>query len=238
MQRFNVFLSQYRWDPPRLPRHPPHSTPILASTTSYLEVFATNIEPSWCPLVVSSMKQSEPLSGPGAGFPPPSPFPPHLNLNPAVLFNPFLASAYAHLSSGAGNCICVSSLCRYKHHNSGADSSVRKTAILDVSWLFDPLRSSQLWYGSRKTAKICSLPSHPSSFTGGTSSMSEIHPLKSKCFITCHGLSTHALRDDNTSRNFLNRRIGICWFHHIISETIGVVLVSCVTISLPQNLCN
>merc|ERR1719273_570541 len=42
------------------------------------------------------------LGGPGAGFPPPSPFPPHLNLNPAVLFNPFLASAYAHLSSGAG----------------------------------------------------------------------------------------------------------------------------------------
>ena len=66
----------------------------------------------------------------------------------------------------------------------------------------------------------------------------EIHPLQSKCFITCHGLSTHALRDDNTSRNFLNRRIGICWFHHIISETIWVVLVSCVTISLPQNLCN
>ena len=43
------------------------------------------------------------ISGPSA-FPPTSPFPPgHLNLNPAaVLFNPFLASAYAHLSSGAG----------------------------------------------------------------------------------------------------------------------------------------
>jgi len=41
------------------------------------------------------------LGGPSA-FPPTSPFPPHLNINPAVLFNPFLASAYAHLSSGAG----------------------------------------------------------------------------------------------------------------------------------------
>ena len=75
----------------------------------------------------------EPLAGHGAGFPPPSPFPPHLNLNPAVLFNPFLASAYAHLSSGAGICICVSSLRRYEHPNSEADSSVRETDIVDVS---------------------------------------------------------------------------------------------------------
>ena len=83
-------------------------------------------------LSCESNETIEPLAGHGAGFPPPSPFPPHLNLNPAVLFNPFLASAYAHLSSGAGICICVSSLRRYEHPNSGADSSVRKTDIVDV----------------------------------------------------------------------------------------------------------
>ena len=36
-------------------------------------------------------------------FPPsslPHPFPPHIN--PAMLFNPFLASAYAHIHSAAG----------------------------------------------------------------------------------------------------------------------------------------
>ena len=47
------------------------------------------------------------ISGP-AGFPPTSPFPPpHLNINPAVLFNPFLASAYAQLHSGAGTCCLI-----------------------------------------------------------------------------------------------------------------------------------